>query len=304
MADNPIFTVEYGLLHFEYRTYPEIALREALMNAFCHTDYRISGPILVKQFTGKLEISNPGGFVGGISPANILHHQPVARKPHLVEVLTRLRLVNRSNLGIPRMFTSLLIEGKEPPLIEEHGEAVKVTFLASEMSIPFRTFVADEGKIGRLLSVDHLLILQHLLRHAEIDTATAAHLCQRGEAEARHIISQMERAYSYLDRGGTGRGTYWRLRSELYRQLSGPGQPERSWRTDWEAAKTRVLSVLRQQVERGEPGLTNGEIRQLTNLDRGQVQRLMMELRRENPQISAPGIGRGARYSFRLGDGH
>jgi len=41
MADNPITTVKQGLFHFEYRTYPKIALREAIMNAFCHSDYRI-----------------------------------------------------------------------------------------------------------------------------------------------------------------------------------------------------------------------------------------------------------------------
>lgn len=59
--DNPIRTLELGLIHPEVRAYPQIALREALMNAFCHADYRLPGPILVKQFPGKIEISNPGG---------------------------------------------------------------------------------------------------------------------------------------------------------------------------------------------------------------------------------------------------
>lgn len=116
MTDNPITTVEDGIFHFEYRTYPDIALREALMNAFCHAEYRIVGPILIKQFPRKIEISNPGGFISGISPDNILHHEPVARNAQLVEALTRLRLINRSNLGVARMFSALLIEGKEPPL--------------------------------------------------------------------------------------------------------------------------------------------------------------------------------------------
>lgn len=107
MADNPITTIGYGLFHFEYRTYPEPALREALMNAFCHLDFRINSPILVKQFPYKLEIGNPGGFIGGISPENILHHQPMARNPLLVEALIQLRLANRSNLGISRMFSAM-----------------------------------------------------------------------------------------------------------------------------------------------------------------------------------------------------
>lgn len=300
MANNPITTLEHGLFHFEYRTYPEIALREAMMNAFCHADYRLGAPIMVKLLSGRLEISNPGGFIGGVTPENILHHTPVSRNPHLVDALTRLRLVNRSNLGVPRMYTSLLIEGREPPVIEELGDAVKVTLVAGEMSAEFRAFVAEEEDRGRTFQVDHLLVLQHVLRHGELDTSTAARICQRSEVVAREALSEMERDRGYLERGGTGRGTYWTLRAEIHNQLCGAGHPERDRRIDWEAAKTRILSILRQRAERGEPGLSNAEVRQITHMDRNQVVRLMQQLREEDPRVQAPGRGRFARYDYRL----
>jgi ATP-dependent DNA helicase RecG len=298
MADNPITTVPQGLFHFEIRTYPEIALREALLNAFVHADYRIHGPILVKQFRDRLEISNPGGLPGGITPQNILRHEPVPRNPALVDALTRLRLVNRSNLGVRRMFQALLIEGKEPPEIIDEGEAVRVIFRASDLSVPFRLFVAQEADKGRILSVEELLTLQYLLRHPEIDTSTAARITQQTESDAKETLSRMELDLGYLERGGTGRGTYWRLRADLHRRLSAPGHPERDRRIDWEAAKTRVLSILKQRADRGESGLSNAEIRQITHLDRNQVVRLMRELRQENPQIQEPGRGRWARYEW------
>lgn len=78
---NPITTHRQGLFHFEYRTWPEIAVREALLNAFCHADLRIAGPIMVKLYPDSLEISNNGGFIAGITPENILHHQPASRNP-------------------------------------------------------------------------------------------------------------------------------------------------------------------------------------------------------------------------------
>ncbi len=298
MADNPITTVEYGMYHFEYRTYPEIALREALMNAFCHTDYRMPGPIMIKQFHNKLEISNLGGFIGGISPENILHHTPAARNPRLVDALTKLRLVNRSNLGIQRMYSALLIEGKEPPAIEEMGESVKVSFLAGALSAPFRAFVAEESKKGILLTVDHLLILHYLFRHTEVTTYEASKVCQRNESEVREILSEMERSFGYLYRGGAGKGTYWTLRPELYRKIAAPGFPERDRRIDWEAAKTRVLSILKQRCERGEKGLTNAEIRKITHFDRNQVLRLMRELIAENVGVKLSGKGKYAYYTF------
>ncbi|MCK4485715.1 MAG: hypothetical protein KAU38_03025 [Desulfobacterales bacterium] len=285
-------------IHFEYRTYPEIALREALMNAFSHADFRIAGPILVKQYPDRIEISNPGGFIGGISADNILHHEPVTRNPRLVDALARLRLVNRSNLGVGRMFEALLIEGKEPPLIQEQGEAIRIVFVKRDLDPAFRAFAAEESRQGRLLSVDYLLILQYLRLHAEIDTATGASICQRQEAEVREILSTMERERGYLERGGTGRGTYWTLRTSPDKRIAAGRYRERDRRIDWEAAKTRVLSVLKHRAEHDQPGLSNAEIRQITRFDRNQVFRMMRELQGENPKVSLSGKGRYAKYEY------
>lgn len=295
MADNPIATFRQGLFHFEYRTYPEEALREVLMNAFCHADLRLPSPILVRQFDRKLEITNPGSFVGGISADNILHHAPVSRNPCLVDALLRLRLVNRANLGVPRIYKALLVEGKEPPLIEAPGDIVRITLRASSLSVPFRQFVGEESSAGRDPDLNSLLILQHLLRHPEIDGATAAALCQRSAAEARETLSFMERDRGYLERGGSGRGAYWMLRAELHRRLAAPGHFERDQRIEWEAAKTRLLSVLWRRRERGEPGLSNQEAREITHLGRDRVKRLLNELRSEG-QATTVGNRRGARW--------
>ncbi|MBM4320015.1 MAG: AAA family ATPase, partial [Deltaproteobacteria bacterium] len=297
MANNPITTLAYGLFHFEYRTYPELALREALLNALCHRDFRLGGPVIVKQLPGRLEIGNPGGFIGGITPENILHHLPVARNPALVDALTQLRLVNRSNLGIQRMFSAMLIEGKAPPRVEEQGDAVVIVLRAAPLSAPLRAFVAEENGRGRLLSVDHLLVLRHLLGHPELSTPEAARLCQRAEPEARELLGQMEREFGYLERGGTGRGTYWRLNHSLHHRLAGPGQPERDQRIEWETAKTRLLDILRQRSERGGPGLSNEEARAATLLDRRQIKRLLSELRDEG-HVRLVGRGRYARWVF------
>lgn len=295
-ADNPITTVEHGLYHFEYRAYPTIALREALLNALSHLDLRLASPVLVKQYPRRLEITNPGGLVGGITPANILHHPPLARNPLLVQALAKLRLVNRSNLGIGRMFEAMLVEGKEPPLIIDEESAVRVVFKRQETAPPFREFIADEGKAGRTLDVDHLLVLRYLLSHPEIDTATAAELCQRRDAEMRDILDEMVQVFDYLERGGAGRGTWWRMRPALHRRLEGLGHAERDQRIDWDVAKTRVLNMLKQRAKRGEPGLTNAGIREVTAYDRQQVNRLIHELEAEGVRMQ--GHGRGARYTY------
>lgn len=297
--DNPIHTLELGLIHPEVRAYPAIALREALMNAFSHADYRLPGPILVKQYRDRLEFSNPGGFIGGITERNILHHPPVPRNPALVEALAKLRLVNRSNLGIGRMFEAMLIEGKVPPQIIEAGDSVTVHFLRQEVVPEFRKFVAEESRDGRVLGLDELLVIQHLLRHAELETIQAAELCQRPEARMRDTLSRMEREGGYIERGGTGRGAYWVLSSRLAQRLRPGAKDEVQRRIDWESAKTRVLSILKQRAERTEGGISNKEIRAITHYDRNQVVRLMRELQHEVPEIGRVGHGAGSSYIWR-----
>jgi len=290
---NPITTLQHGMYHFEYRTWPDVAVREALMNAFCHVDFRLAGPVMLKLYSDRLEIGNNGGLIGGITPENILHHQPASRNPLLVDAFTKLRLVNRSNLGVGRMFTALLIEGKEPPSIHEAGESVSVVFPKRALAPAFRLFVAEESRAGRDLNVDALLVLRHLLDHPEIETSAAARLCQLPDHRMRERLAAMEQA-GYLEHGGTGRGAYWTLRPEVHQKLAPDDHPERARRIDWEAAKTRVLSILTERARRGEEGLSNREIRHLTRYTRAQVKRLMGELRSEG---AAHISGRG-RYAL------
>lgn len=108
----------------------------------------------------------------------------------------------------------------------------------------------------------------------------------------------MESNLAYLDLGGTGRGTYWILRHDLHRRLSASGHPERDRRIDWEAVETRVLSILMDRARKGEPGLSNKEIRQITRFNRHQVTRILLELRAENQELQATGHGAGARYEW------
>ncbi len=294
---NRITTRAEGFYHFEHLTWPVIAVREALMNAFCHADLRMAGPIMVKLHAGRLEVSNNGNFIGGITPSNILHHQPAARNPAIVEALTRLRLVNRSNLGISRMFAALLVEGKDPPRIREVGGSVFVKLPKSELNANFRKFVAEESDSGHVLSVDELIVLQHLLKNSSIDKLTAAFKCQRSESETGENLKKMALT-GYIEDRGTKPEPCWSLHSDVQHRLN-CDVPDKAHRCmDWIATKDLVLAALKDRHRHNEPGLTNKEIRQMTQLDRNQTYRLMFELRQEHPEIRPPGRGKYARYEL------
>lgn len=289
--DNPIQTVAAGFVHTEHRTYPQIALREALLNAFCHRDLRLPGPTLVKQYSAHIEVSNPGGFVGGINAENVLHHTPVARNAHLVDMLTRMRLVNRSNLGMTRMFKAMLVEGKEPPRIEEQGAEVRVTFRAMQMSEGFRSFVSEHDRAEEPLQIDQLLILYVVSTRGEISLEVAAQTCQRSPETVREILDEMSDSHGWLEVTGTPPWLHWVLTPDLEERL-GPGD------LSPDALRRRVLRVLRGRARAEAPGLSNADVRRLTGLDRGQVNRLIHELEPHGVRIE--GHGRGARYVVRV----
>lgn len=50
--------------------YPELALRELLMNACMHRDYQSNMPIRIYQFSNRIEILNAGGLYGQARPEN------------------------------------------------------------------------------------------------------------------------------------------------------------------------------------------------------------------------------------------
>jgi ATP-dependent DNA helicase RecG len=100
--------------------------------------------------------------------------------------------------------------------------------------------------------VDHLLVLRYLLSHAEDRHRNAAELCQRRDAEMRDILDEMVQVYDYLERGGAGRGTWWRMKPALHRRLEGPATPSATSASTWDVAKTRVLNMLKQRARRGE----------------------------------------------------
>lgn len=86
-------------------------------------------------------------------------------------------------------------------------------------------FVAEENDKGRIFAVDELILLQYLLQHNEVDTATAAALCQRSEHEIKEKLATMV-IDEYLEQGGYGKGSYWSITPSLYRKLMNDGNNE------------------------------------------------------------------------------
>jgi len=288
---NPVTTVPSGLFHAEFPQYPTIALREALLNAFAHRDYSIPGMVFIRHYRDRFEINNPGGFVGGVTPENILHHAPVTRNRYLVEtVLLATRLVNRQNLGVPRIFRALLEEGKEPPVFDEIGQTVRVTFPGQKVDQAFKallSFLIDQQ--GAYLDVDDLLLLHFFRRRHEARWNDIREAYPYDDRRLHEKLASLENQMLMLEHSGTGRGTIYRLSRRASAILNESVAYDMTRRLDREAIKVRILSLLKDRP------LRNAEIRAFTDLKRQQVTVVLKDLESEG-QVFLDGKGAGARW--------
>ncbi|MBN1696969.1 MAG: hypothetical protein JW881_05620 [Spirochaetales bacterium] len=84
---------------------PEIsseATREAIINAFCHRDYRDPDFIRIAIFKDRVEIRNPGGLYEGLTIEELRNGNISKRRnPLIAELLRRIGLVEAWGRGIP-----------------------------------------------------------------------------------------------------------------------------------------------------------------------------------------------------------
>ena len=85
-----------------YEAYPLDALRQLVRNAFMHRSYEATNtPVRVYWFDDRIEVHNPGGPFGSVTPENF--GQPGItdyRNPNLAEALRALGYVQRFGAGI------------------------------------------------------------------------------------------------------------------------------------------------------------------------------------------------------------
>ena len=82
--------------------YPYWATRELLMNAIMHRDYDSNAPIQFYEYDDRIEIQNPGGLYGKVSPINFPNVSDY-RNPFIAEAMKVLGYVNRFSRGVYRV---------------------------------------------------------------------------------------------------------------------------------------------------------------------------------------------------------
>jgi ATP-dependent DNA helicase RecG len=114
-SEMAVSAVVKGLEREETFEYPQFAVREAIVNAICHRDYRLKGRrIEIRMYSDRMEVISPGGLPGFITVENI-KDEHFSRNPRLVNGLFQWGYIEELGLGIDRMFEVMQQAGHKPP---------------------------------------------------------------------------------------------------------------------------------------------------------------------------------------------
>jgi ATP-dependent DNA helicase RecG len=182
------FYTDEGFVRSKIPSFNEDAVREAILNAVSHRDYREEGSIFVRQFPDKIEIVSPGGFPAGINPGNLLWKQK-PRNRRIAETFARCGLIERSGQGANRIFEACILEGKLPPDFRDSDSYQVSMSLHGEIDPGFVRFLKRARKQAGPLDIRDLLVIDAIHRGEPVDPQLSSQiepLCERGIVERRN----------------------------------------------------------------------------------------------------------------------
>lgn len=276
-----------GFHHFEIPDISWIVIRESVLNALIHRDYFINGSIQVFLWPDRVEVTSPGGFVGDISPENVLRHAPVRRNHLLADAFQAIGLVNRVGLGVDRIFRETLRAGKDFPRYASDVGTVKLT-LPTKIHGGFARFVAERSLDGEELDLDDLMVMRSLMTRDELNRWSASEVLKIAELDAADRLADLN-SRGFLEVRGRGRGASYRL-----------GQQFSDWREVGSAidvetlGKDEIRHMIVQTIRR-RGAVTNAAVRTITGYSRNETVRFMRAMR-EDGLVEVRGRGRGAHY--------
>lgn len=258
---NPIQSLQVDLFMIDVQRFPKEVLREAILNAIVHRDFTEQGQVYIRLEKDELTISNPGGFIGGITPKNILTHEPRQRNKRLAEIIEKSRLVERAGFGRRRIFIPMLSFGKRMPVYHADEHSVTLTLYGGGFNERIARFVSKKRNIGMEFGIADLIILNYLVIRDSIDLREAAVLCQHDENDMHLILEDLiQPEKKILEKRGKRSNTYHLDRSVAVELL---GKVRYSQMKDIETV--RFPEMIKQYVEL-HGSINNKECRELLKL--------------------------------------
>lgn len=205
------------LFRTDVRDYPEIAVREALLNLLVHRDYSFSASALISIYTDRIEFVSIGGLMPGIDLEDIMVGISVCRNQELANVFYRLHLIEAYGTGMGKIMKAY--EGmEEKPSIETTKNAFKIILpninakyeLGNVSASKAEKATNTDAKTEKILSDEEEKILEYAQSHGAITRNDVIELLKVSTSTASRVIRKMVKS-NILKQNGKARNTSYTI---------------------------------------------------------------------------------------------
>jgi len=167
-SETKLKEFHFGLFREYIEDYPEVVLRELLINAIAHRDYSRQQIIEIRKFPNYLEFESPGRFPQGIDETNFLR-KTNPRNPGIMDVLREINYAEKAGSGFDKIFTALLSKGKKLPQPIQTENTILMRIDAdvyseklAELSLLYKQTVGKDIDLEKLIVINHIYTGQKL----------------------------------------------------------------------------------------------------------------------------------------------
>ena len=191
------------LLRIDTRDYPEVAVREALLNSLVHRDYSFRASTLISIYEDRIEFVSIGGLLPGLELDDLMMGVSVCRNPHLANVFYRLQLIEAYGTGMKKIMGAYA-DIPVQPKIATTNNAFKI-ILPNVNATPktVKSPKEIENAAASVLDSNEEKILQFLMEHPMITRKEVQALLEVSQSTAGRILKVMVDSGQIKQLGGS-----------------------------------------------------------------------------------------------------
>lgn len=214
---NQIHATIEKLLRIDERDYPEIAVREALLNLLVHRDYSFSASALISMYEDRIEFVSIGGLMPGIELEDVMAGISVCRNQDLANVFYRLKLIEAYGTGISKIMRAYERQDVKPriettkntfKIILPNVNTIRETAEVTSHSEPEET---SDNRGSKALREEEKSILEYTQKHKKITKNEAVSLLEVSASTAARLIRGMLEE-NLLKKNGRAKNTYYTVK--------------------------------------------------------------------------------------------
>jgi len=215
-----------GLYRKELYEIPEVAIREALVNAVIHRDYVNRGrDIKVGVYDDIVNIVSPGSLPNNITMEDIFNGRSESRNRILANIFKELGLIEQWGSGIGRIVNSCKEYGLPTPKIEEDNDFMDIEIIRSQdhlqtIKAEVRTMNNGYERLRTItndyerLIPEKQTILLYLLDHKSISRKEATSLIKSKNTKTYEVLKELMETDKLIKKEGKGRATFYTLKKD------------------------------------------------------------------------------------------